>query len=67
MPSVMKVSKFAQFHLKTELFPLTSYMVNDTIEQQMLFVENMDQNVFSCCFQASEEERSDNDNGFKIS
>ena len=23
MPSFMKVSKFAQFHLKTELFPLT--------------------------------------------
>ena len=24
MPSFMKVSKFSQFHLKTELFPLTT-------------------------------------------
>ena len=39
MPSFMKVSKFAQFHLKTELFPLT-------IEPEQAFSISMPQPVF---------------------
>ena len=54
-------------------------MVNDTIEQQILFIENMNlmklvcaiftlyQNAFCFFLQASEEGKSDNDNDFKIS
>ena len=54
-------------------------MVNDTIEQQILFIENMNlmklvcaiftlyQNAFCFFLQASEEGKSDNDNDFKLS
>ena len=54
-------------------------MVNDTIEQQILFIENMNfmklvsaiftlyHNAFWYFLQVSEENKSDNDNNFKIS
>ena len=57
-------------------------MVNETTEEQILFIENMTiyephevnlcnilvyQNAFCYFFQASEEGKTDNDNDFKIS
>ena len=53
-------------------------MVNDVIEQQILFIENinltklvcaiftLNQNAFCYFFQASEAAKSDNNNDFKI-